>query len=87
MHHPWPFSRRVVGWHVSSWHDAILIMATFKKAYEGRGCPQNILFHPDRGSEHTGYKFRRLIDECNCLQSFSKKAYPYNNACCESFLK
>lgn len=27
------------------------------------------------------------MDECNCLQSFSKKGYPYDNACCESFFK
>ncbi len=27
------------------------------------------------------------MDECNVLQSFSKKGYPYDNACCESFFK
>lgn len=81
------FSRRVIGWHVASRHDTNLTITTFKKAYESRGCPQNILFHSDRGAEYTSYPFRQLMDECNCLQSFSKKGYPYDNACCESFFK
>ena len=81
------FSRRVIGWHTASRHNIDLTMTAFKKAYESRGCPQNILFHSDRGSEYTGDKFRQLMDECNCLQSFSKKGYPYDNACCESFFK
>jgi len=44
------FSRRVIGWHTASRHNADLTITAFKKAYESRGCPQNILFHPDRGS-------------------------------------
>jgi len=81
------FSRRVIGWHTASRHNADLTMTAFKKAYKNRGCPQNMLFHSDRGSEYTGYKFRQLMDECNCLQSFSKKECPYDNACLESFFK
>lgn len=81
------FSRKVIGWQVSSNHNSDLIINAFKKAYIARGYPQNILFHSDRGSEYTGRRFRRVMDECNVLQSFSKKGYPYDNACCESFFK
>lgn len=28
-----------------------------------------------------------LIDASNIVQSFSKKGYPFDNACCESFFK
>ena len=46
-----------------------------------------VVFHSDRGSEYTAIPFRRLLDKCNVIQSFSKKAYPYDNACCESFFR
>lgn len=47
------FSRRVIGWHTASRHNTDLTMTAFKKAYKSRGCPQNILFHSDRGSRST----------------------------------
>lgn len=81
------FSRRVIGWHTASRHNTDLTMTAFKKAYGSRGCPQNVLFHSDRGSGYTSYKFRQLLDECSCLPSFSKKGCPYDNACLESFFK
>ena len=31
--------------------------------------------------------FRRLLDKCNVIQSFSKKGCPYDNAVAESFFK
>lgn len=45
------------------------------------------MFHSDRGSQYTAFAFRKLLDELNVLQSFSKKGYPFDNACCESFFK
>lgn len=81
------FSRKIVGWQVSPKHNSDLVINAFKKAYMSRGYPQNILFHSDRGSEYTGRKFRQVTEKCNVLQSFSKKGYPYDNACCESFFK
>lgn len=81
------FARKVIGWHVASKHDVNLTMAAFNMAYEKRGCPQYVIFHSDRGSEYTAIPFRRLLDKCNVIQSFSKKGYPYDNACCESFFR
>ena len=31
--------------------------------------------------------FRKLLDAHGVVQSFSKKGYPFDNACCESFFK
>ena len=81
------FSRKVIGWHVAPRHDVNLTINTFNKAYENRGCPEYVLFHSDRGSEYTAFSFRQRLDKCNVIQSFSKKGYPYDNACCESFFK
>ena len=45
------------------------------------------MFHSDRGSQYTAFAFRKLLDSLNVVQSFSKKGYPFDNACCESFFK
>ena len=81
------FSRRIIGWHTASSHNTDLTITTFKKTYEIRRCPLNILFHSDRGSEYTGLKFCQLMDKCNWLQPFSKKGDPYGNAYLENFFK
>ena len=45
------------------------------------------MFHSDRGTQYTAFKFRKLLDELNVVQSFSKKGYPFDNAVAESFFK
>ena len=45
------------------------------------------MFHSDRGSQYTAFSFRQLLDSLNVVQSFSKKGYPFDNACCECFFK
>ena len=81
------FSRKIIGWHLSSYHNVELTIAAFKKAYSRRNISYGLMFHSDRGSEYTAFTFRRLLDSCNIVQSFSKKGYPFDNACCESFFK
>ena len=81
------FSRKVIGWSVSSSHSVDLTKNAFLKAYQNRNRPNFVLFHSDRGSEYTALSFRQLLDQCHILQSFSKKGYPFDNACCESFFK
>ena len=36
---------------------------------------------------YTAKTFRKLLDSCNIIQSFSDKDYPYDNAVSESFFK
>lgn len=45
------------------------------------------MFHSDRGAQYTAFAFRQLLDSLNVVQSFSKKGYPFDNACCECFFK
>ena len=82
-----PFSRKVISWNISSKPDVELVMIAFKKAYKKRKCPEVLMFHSDRGSQYTACSFRQLLDSLNVVQSFSKKGYPYDNACCECFFK
>lgn len=49
--------------------------------------PTGLMFHSDRGSQYTAFAFRQLLDTLNVVQSFSKKGYPFDNACCECFFK
>ena len=81
------FSRKVIAWHISAKPDVDLVMAAFKKAYEKRNAPYGLMFHSDRGSQYTAFTFRQLLDSLNVVQSFSKKGYPFDNACCECFFK
>lgn len=39
------------------------------------------------GGNDITFAFRQLPDSLNVVQSFSKKEYPFDNACCESFFK
>lgn len=81
------FSRKVIAWNISSKPDVDLVMDAFKKAYDKRNKPVGLMFHSDRGTQYTAFSFRKLLDSLNVLQSFSKKGYPYDNACCECFFK
>ncbi len=81
------FSRKIIGWSLSNHHDVDLVIAAFDKACSDRGEPDFVLFHSDQGSEYTSFTFRKYLEKCNAVQSFSKKGYPYDNACCESFFR
>lgn len=73
--------------HIRQAPDVDLVMTAFKKAYDRRNSPSGLMFHSDRGSQYTAFSFRQLLDSLNVVQSFSKKGYPFDNACCESFFK
>jgi len=81
------FSRKIIGWNLSNKHDVNLTISAFRKAYQSRDAHYGLIFHSDRGSEYTAFSFRQLLDSLNVVQSFSKKGYPFDNACCESFFK
>lgn len=81
------FSRKVIAWKISGQHNVDLIIDTFNLAYESRNKPQYLMFHSDRGCQYTAYSFRKLLDSCDVLQSFSRKGYPFDNAVVESFFK
>ena len=81
------YSRKIISWNISGKPDVDLVMTAFKKAYKKRNAPLGLLFHSDRGTQYTAFAFRQLLDCLNVVQSFSKKGYPFDNACCECFFK
>lgn len=50
------FSRKAVGYMVSTTNTDSLTTRTFNKAYFERGEPQGLMFHSDRGSNYTSKK-------------------------------
>lgn len=81
------FSRKIIAWNISSRPDVDLVMTAFQRAYKKRNTPYGLMFHSDRGAQYTAFAFRQLLDSLNVVQSFSKKGYPFDNACCECFFK
>lgn len=79
------FSRKIIAWNLSSKPNAELVTTTFQKTYTNRNSPQGLMFHSDRGTQYTTMSFR--LDSLGAVQFFSKKGYPFDNACCESFFK
>ena len=81
------FPGKLLAGNLAPQHDVNLTITSFKKAYRCRDIKYGLIFHSDRGAEYTASSFRKLLDSCNVVQSFSKKGYPFDNACCESFFK
>lgn len=81
------FSRIVVSYKTSCRMDTQLVLDTFSLACSKRGYPKKVLFHSDRGCQYTSQQFRNAVDHADCIQSFSAKGHPYDNAVAESFFK
>ncbi|MDY2792681.1 MAG: IS3 family transposase [Eubacteriales bacterium] len=81
------FSRRVVGWAVSSSIDRQLAIAAFRNAVANRRPGQRLVIHTDRGCQYTSWDFRREVASIGGLQSMSRPGTPYDNACAETFFR
>lgn len=81
------YSRKIIAWHISAKPNVELVTTAFKRAYEKRNAPYGLMFHSDRGTQYAAFSFRQLLDSLDIVQSFSKKGYPFDNACCECFFK
>ncbi len=79
------FSRKAVGYMVSTTNTDSLTTRTFSKAYFDRGEPKGLMFHSDRGSNYTSKKMKKLLKFCGVKQSCSNTGNPYDNAVIESF--
>jgi len=74
------YSRRVVGWAMSSRPDADLAVKALDMAYESRGKPRNVLFHSDQGSQYSSRKYRQRLWRYRMTQSMSRRGNCWDNA-------
>lgn len=79
------FSRRVVGWSMSSSMTAQLVIDALLMAIWRRGKPRQVLHHSDQGSQYTAEDFQRLLAHHGVECSMSRKGDCWDNAAMESF--
>ena len=81
------FSRKNVGWSMSSRMQDKLVRDCFLQAC-GKEHPQpGLVVHNDQGSQYTSYRSQSTIRQVGAQSSMSRKGNPYDNAMMESFYK
>ena len=79
------FSRKVVGWSMSSRMKARLVCDALKMAIWQRQPKAGLIHHSDRGSQYASEAFRRLLKVNEFQGSMSRKGDCWDNAVVESF--
>lgn len=79
------YSRRILGWSLSTSRTQELTCAAFKHAIKKRGYPRNILFHTDGGIEYRANDFQKLLKKYQFKHSVNRPRYCTDNAFMESF--
>jgi transposase InsO family protein len=81
------YSRRVIGWHLDQGLDDSLTLNALRMALRGRTVLPGLVHHSDRGVQYASSEYTQLLKESGIEISMSRKAHPWDNAACESFMK
>ena len=81
------FSRRVIGWALDRRLDDELTLRALRMAITQRTPPPGLVHHSDRGSQYASGDYIDLLEANQTGISMSRKANPWDNAACESFMK
>ena len=79
------FSRKIVGWSMSSRMKSQLVCDALEMAIWQRRPPSGLIHHSDRGSQYASKVFRKLLEHHNFKGSMSRKGNCWDNAVAESF--
>lgn len=79
------FSRKIVGWSMSSHMKASLVCDALKMALWQRKPKSGLVVHSDRGSQYASHDYRKLLKLYGCVGSMSRKGNCWDNAVAESF--
>lgn len=77
------FSRRIIAWTLSESLDSSFVVDAVNLAKARRGPDSPLILHSDRGCQYTSAAYREAA--AGFRLSYSKKGYPYDNACIEAF--
>mgnify|MGYP001584433403 CR=1 FL=1 len=77
------YSRKIVGWSMSSRIDTELTRTALRRAIKTRRAPQ--LHHSDRGSQYASDAYQKELKAYGITPSMSRSGNPYDNATMESF--
>jgi len=77
------FSRRVVGWSVSSTNDTALASEALRRALVARRPEAGLLHHTDRGSPYAALAYTAILRQYGIVASMSRSGDCYDNAVVE----
>ena len=77
------YSRKIIAWTLSKTLETSCVIETINKAKAKRSTELPLIIHSDRGSQYVSKEYKQATAKMN--RSYSKKAFPWDNACIESF--
>jgi transposase InsO family protein len=81
------FSRRVIGWALDRSLESSLVLSALRQALAGRSVTGDAVHHSDRGVQYCSNEYVTVLKEHGFTISMSRRANPWDNATCESFMK
>jgi putative transposase len=81
------YSRRVIGWALDRTLEDELTLAALQMAIARRVIRPGLVHHSDRGSQYASNDYTDLLQDHGIDISMSRRANPWDNAGCESFMK
>ncbi len=77
------YSRKIISWVLSTTLEAKWVVEAINKAKTSRNITKPLVMHSDRGVQYTCSEYQQVTK--GFINSYSKKAYPWDNACIEPF--
>ena len=81
------YSRRVIGWELDRSLEDDLTLGALRMALACRSAGPGLVHHSDRGIQYASRDYTNLLKANQIAISMSRKANPWDNATCESFMK
>jgi putative transposase len=80
-------SRSVIGWALERTLEDTLTLTALRMALSQRTIRPGLVHHSDRGAQYCSQDYTDLLQAHRIEISMSRKANPWDNAACESFMK
>jgi len=77
------FARKIVAWTLTKTLEVSCVIDTINKAKAARNINKPLIIHSDRGGQYVSDEYRKATAKMQ--KSYSKKSFPWDNACIESF--
>lgn len=77
------FSRKIIAWNLARNLDVAGIVKMLQEAKQCRKPGQLLVIHSDRGCQYVSQAY--IKETAQMRRSYSKKGYPWDNSCIESF--
>ncbi len=81
------FSRKIVGWSMSSSVQDKLVRDCFLQACGKEHDHPGLIVHTDQGRQYTSSRYQSPLRQVGAQSSMSRKGNPYDDAMMESFYK